>query len=72
MGESQQPTTAKFSELVAAHGAEFQGLQYGPRGTLVIFTDLITRTTLALAESEFCAEALSRRLWESRRSFRVD
>lgn len=60
------PVLTGLASLIAAQGAEFIGLQQTPRGVLVMFTDLLTRTTLALPETEITAELLSRRLRESR------
>jgi len=59
----------QIAQTIAAQGAEFRGLQNTPRGALVMFTDAVTRTTLALLESEFCAETVSLRLQQSRDLF---
>ena len=70
MGLSERSRVAEITETIAAQGAEFTGLQDGPRGTLVLFMDATTRTTLALPWLEVSAEAIARRLEESRRGAR--
>ena len=55
-----------YSALVASCGALFQGIQHGPRQSLILFADPESRTTLAVPESEFSCEAISRKLSESR------
>lgn len=60
---------SKLASLISAHGGEFLGLQEGPRGVLVMFTDPATRSTLALPQADVNAESLSQRLRESRESY---
>jgi hypothetical protein len=58
----------QLASVISAHGGEFLGLRESPRGLLVMFTDLQTRSTLALPQAEISFESLSRRLRESRES----
>lgn len=57
---------AEIGRQITEEGAEFRGMQEGPCGRLVLFDDPLSRTTLALAESDFSVEALRRRLLKSR------
>jgi hypothetical protein len=61
--------THYYEAAVAAEGAEFQGIQFGPRGALILFADPKLGSTLAVSESEFSQEAVAHRLEESRRAF---
>ena len=45
--------SAPYEEILAEHGAEFHGIQQGPRETLILFADPELRTTLAVPESDF-------------------
>jgi hypothetical protein len=65
-------TSAHYEAILAEHGAEFRGIQQGPRESLVLFADPELRTTLAVPESEFSSQAVSRRLQESRRAYELD
>jgi hypothetical protein len=67
MKSSERLTTAEIAETIEAQGAEFTGLQDAPKGRLVLFIDAVTRTTLALPECEVSAEAIARRLRDSRK-----
>jgi len=58
-----------YETVVEQQGAEFQGIQMGPKGALILFADPKLRTTLAIAEPEFSPEAVSRRLQDSRHTF---
>ena len=58
-----------YAEVIRVAGGEFLGIQRGPRGALVLFTDPESRTTLAVHELKFCSQAVSQRLQESRRAF---
>ena len=60
------PAFLHLAMLIVAQGAQFVGLQESPRGVLVMFSDPLTGTTLALLATEITAETLSRRLRESR------
>jgi hypothetical protein len=61
-----------YAAVIRAQGAEFCGLQRGPRGTLVLFADPVSRTTLAVPEPEFSSGAVSHRLQESRLACALD
>ena len=63
------PAFLRLAMLIAAQGANFIGLQESPRGVLVMFSDPLTSTTLALLETEITAETLSRRLRKSRERY---
>lgn len=69
MQSSEHLEAVHAVRIISAQGAEFRGIQESPRGRLVIFTDAVTRTTLALRESELSAESVSQRLKESRESY---
>jgi hypothetical protein len=58
-----------YAEVIRVAGGEFLGIQSGPRGALVLFTDPESRTTLAVHELKFCPKAVSQRLQESRQTF---
>jgi hypothetical protein len=58
-----------YAEVIRVEGGEFLGIQRGPRGALVLFTDPESQTTLAVRELEFCRHAVSQRLQESRLAF---
>jgi len=60
---------SKLASLISAHGGEFLGLQEGPRGMLVMFTDPATRSTLALPQADINPESVSQRMRESRESY---
>jgi hypothetical protein len=65
--------SAHYEAILAEHGAEFRGIQQGPREALVLFADPEFRTTLlTVPESEFSSQAVSRRLQESRRAYELD
>jgi hypothetical protein len=64
--------SAHYEAILAEHGAEFRGIQQGPRESLVLFADPELRTTLAVPESEFSSQTVSRRLQESRSAFHLD
>jgi hypothetical protein len=64
--------TRYYEAALAAEGAEFRGIQSGPRGALILFADPKLGSTLAVAESEFSPEAVSHRLEDSRRAFNAD
>jgi len=61
----------EYAEVIRREGGEFLGIQRGPRGALVLFTDPESRTTLAIRELEFCSQAVSQRLQESRQAFEL-
>jgi len=61
-----------YAAVIRRQGAEFRGIQFGPRGALILFADPKSRTTLAVSELEFCPQTVSRRLQESRRAFDLD
>jgi hypothetical protein len=61
-----------YAAVLSAQGAEFRGVQLGPRGTLILFGDSYSRSTLALPASEFSPEAVSRRLQENRSAFDLE
>ena len=59
-----------YAEVIRAQGAESLGIQHwGPEGGLVLFTDPMSWTTLAVYELEFSPHAVSQRLQTSRRAF---
>jgi hypothetical protein len=60
----QVETPTRYADIIDAAGAEFQGVQDGPRGALILFADPISRSTLAVAASEFTLEAVLHRLEE--------
>ncbi len=64
--------SAHYEAILAEHGAEFRGIQQGPQENLVLFADPEFRTTLAVPESEFSSQTVSRRLQESRRAYDLD
>jgi hypothetical protein len=64
--------SAHYEAILAEHGAEFRGIQQGPRESLILFADPELRTTLAVPESEFSSQTVSRRLQESRRAYDLD
>jgi hypothetical protein len=61
-----------YEEILAEHGAEFCGIQQGPREILTLFAAPELRTTLAVPESEFSSQSVSQRLQESRRAYDLD
>jgi hypothetical protein len=61
--------THYYEAVVAAEGAEFRGIQFGPRGALILFADPNLGSTLAVSEAEFSREAVAHRLEDSRRAF---
>jgi hypothetical protein len=61
-----------YAAVLAEQGAEFRGIQEGPRELLILFADRELRTTLAVPESEFSSEEVSRRLQESRSAYDLD
>jgi hypothetical protein len=64
--------SAPYEEILAEHGAEFRGIQQGPRETLILFADPELRMTLAVPESDFSSQSVSQRLQESRRAYDLD
>jgi hypothetical protein len=64
--------SAHYEAILAEQGAEFRGVQPGPRETLILFADPAFRTTLAIRESEFSSDTVSQRLKESRKAFEFD
>ena len=64
--------SAHYEAILAEHGAEFRGIQQGPRESLALFADPELRTTLAVPESEFSSQTVSQRLHESRSAFNLD
>ena len=60
-----------YAAVVRSVGAEYLGIQLGPHGSLILFTDPESRTTLAVAELEFSPQAVSNRLQESRQAFEL-
>ena len=52
----------EYASIVDQAGAEFQGIQYGPRGALILFAHPDSRSTLALPQSEFSLAAVLQRL----------
>jgi hypothetical protein len=65
-------TQGYYAAVLSAQGAEFRGIQPGPRGTLILFTDANSKSTLALPASEFSPETVSRRLQENRSAFELE
>jgi hypothetical protein len=61
-----------YIAVLAEHGAEFCGIQEGPRESLILFADPELRTTLAVPESEFSSEEVSRRLQKIRSAYDLD
>ncbi len=64
--------SAHYEAVLAEQGAEFRGIQQGPCGTLILFADPEFRTTLAVPESEFSPQTISKRLQESRSALNLD
>ena len=64
--------SAPYEEILAEHGAEFHGIQQGPRETLILFADPELRMTLAVPESDSSSQSVSPRLQESRRAYDLD
>ena len=64
--------SAHYEAILAEYGAEFRGIQQGPRESLILFADPELRTTLAVPESEFSSQTVSQRLQESRSAFNLD
>ena len=58
-----------YAEVIQSQGAEFLGIQLGPQGALVLFSDPTSWTTLAVYELEFSPLAVSQRLQKSRQAF---
>jgi hypothetical protein len=62
-----------YAAVVQAEGADFLGVEFGPHGAVILFADPQSRrSTLALPESEFSPQAVSRCLQESRRAYDLD
>ena len=49
----------EYAEVIRSQGAEFLGIQLGPYGALVLFSDPTSWTTLAVYELEFSAQTVS-------------
>jgi hypothetical protein len=64
--------TTHYEALLAEHGAEFRGMQSGSGETLILFVDPHFRTILAVTESEFSSQTISRRLEETRRAYEFE
>jgi hypothetical protein len=62
----------EYESIIAAQGAEFRGVESGPQQTLILFADPRLGKTLTLAESEFCPEAVTNLLEESRRALELE
>jgi hypothetical protein len=58
-----------YAEVIRSQGAEFLGIQLGPHGSLVLFNDPTSWTTLAVYELEFSPQTVSQRLQKSRQAF---
>ena len=58
-----------YADVIRSQGAEFVGIQFGPKGALVLFNDPTSRTTLAVYELDFSPQAVSQRLQKSRQAF---
>jgi hypothetical protein len=71
-GRGMDSNEQTYRSILAAQGAEFRGVQPGPRETLILFADPRSGSTLAVAESEFTPEAVSNRLEECRRAFDLE
>lgn len=61
----------EFEALLAPLGASFRGVIEGPRHNLILFRDLRSGSTLALPESDFSSDSISKRLAESRLAFGI-
>ena len=59
----------EYAEVIRSQGAEFLGIQLGPHGALVLFSDPTSWTTLAVYELEFSPQTVSQRLQKSRQAF---
>jgi hypothetical protein len=64
--------TTHYEALLAKYGAEFRGMQCGPGETLILFADPNFRTILAVTESEFSSQTVSRRLEETRTAYEFE
>ncbi|HTW22649.1 MAG TPA: hypothetical protein VMD78_03565 [Candidatus Baltobacteraceae bacterium] len=60
-----------YKAIFESLGAEFVGIQCGPKGSLVLFADPQVRSTLAVPEEFFSVERITRRIQESRAQFAV-
>ena len=58
-----------YKIAIESVGGKFVGLQTGPKGSLVLFADPESLSTLAIPEESFSAEHIARRLAESRSEF---
>jgi hypothetical protein len=61
-GRAMDNNEQDYRSILAALGAEFRGVQPGPRETLILFADPRSGSTLAVAESEFTP---CRTVWKS-------
>jgi hypothetical protein len=60
-----------YACVINAVGAAFLGVQRGPGGFLILFSDPQFNTTLAVREIDFSPETVSRRLAQSRTEFQA-
>jgi glutamine amidotransferase-like uncharacterized protein len=59
----------RYAEVIRSQGGEFLGIQLGPYGSLVLFNDPTSWTTLAVYELEFSPQTVSQSLQKSRQAF---
>jgi hypothetical protein len=58
-----------YEQLLEVQGLIPQGRISTASKTVILFFDPLSRSTLAILESDFCAEAIQKRLAESRLAF---
>lgn len=59
----------KIKKICNDAGVRFDGLQEGKNGQLVLFTDLLTGSTLAIEKEKFSNPAVQARVTRSRRDY---
>ncbi len=62
-------TNCKIKKICDDAGVRFDGLQEGKNGQLIIFTDLLTGSTLAIEKEKFSNPAVQARVTRSRRDY---
>lgn len=60
-----------YACVINSVGASFLGVQNGPRGCLILFTDPQFNTTLAVRGIDFSPETVRCRLAQSRNEFQA-
>lgn len=62
-------STDRIKKICNDAGVRYDGLQEGKNGQLVLFTDLLTGSTLALEKEKFSNPAVQARVTRSRRDY---